>query len=44
MEGIEVISPDKMKKLYAEGGFSILVTSAYHKEKKEQLIEMGIGY
>ena len=44
VEGIEVISPDKMKKLYAEGGFSILVTSAYHKEIEEQLIEMGIGY
>ena len=43
VEGIEVISPDKMKKLYAEGGFSILVTSAYHKEIEEQLIEMGIG-
>ena len=44
VDGIEVVSPDKMEELYKSGGFYILITSAYHKEIKKQLREMNITY
>lgn len=44
VDGIEVISPDKMNDVYKAGGFCVLITSAYRKDIRKQLETLGIGF
>ncbi|MCI9546462.1 MAG: hypothetical protein HFH60_07245 [Lachnospiraceae bacterium] len=43
LDGVEVISPEKMRELYESKGFRILITSIYCEEIKEQLKKMNIS-
>lgn len=44
VDGTEVISPARMKEFYEDGGISVLVTSIYYQEIKEQLDNMNVEY